>query len=188
MTTDHLRACRRARTVPAILLLLLPLAACSEKIPIHVQPNPLADFSTYRTYTWVAPPPTPAPEAVETAVDVFGWRVENAVDAALQGRGYIRDDRAPDLLVGLHATLEERYADTVGGYQHYRNAGGERPFFSAFAIGYEEATVIVEVYDASSKQLLWRGSTAVAMDAKRRADRAATGVAEMFKTFPPRQG
>ncbi len=175
---------RAAWLVPA----LLALAACAEKIPIHVQPNPLTDFSLYRTYAWAAPPPTPAPSSRETAVDILGWRVENAVDAALQGRGYLRDDRAPDLLVQVHARLEERYANSIGGYRRYRDAGGEQGLFSAYAIGYEEATVIVEVYDARSRQLVWRGTTAVAMDAKRRGDRAAAGVAEMFKSFPVRQG
>lgn len=179
---------RRGWSAGALVLFLLALAACADKIPVRVQPNPLADFSAYRTYAWAPPLPTPAPASPETAVDVFGWRVENAVDSAMQGRGYVRDDRAPDLLVQLRATLEERYADSIGGYQRYRNAGGEQPLFSAYAIGYEEATVIVEVYDARTKQLIWRGTTAVAMDAKRRADRAAAGVAEMFKSFPVRQG
>jgi hypothetical protein len=172
----------------ALVPLLSALAACADKIPVHVQPSPLADFSAYRTYAWAAPLPTPSPSDPETAVDLFGWRVENAVDAALQGRGYGRDDHAPDLLVQLRAKIEERYADTIPAYQRYREAGGERPLFSAFAIGYEEATLVVELYDARSKQLVWRGATAVAMDAKQRGDRAAAGVAEMFKSFPVRQG
>ncbi|MGE3498758.1 MAG: DUF4136 domain-containing protein [Candidatus Binatia bacterium] len=178
------RVKRGARTLVVMAL----LAGCSEQIPIHVQPNPLASFADYHTYAWVTAPPTPAPGAPETGREVFGWRVENAVDTALKTRGYLLDERQPDLLVRTLTTIEERYADTIQGYQHYRNAGGEQPLFSAFSLGYEEATVIVELYDAQTHALLWRGSTAIAMDAKRRADRAAAGVAEMFKSFPARQG
>ena len=69
-----------------------------------------------------------------------------------------------------------------------RDAGGTQPLFNAFSLGYEEATITVEAYDAATRVLLWRGRTAVAMDAPQRDTRAVHSIDELLKSFPRQQG
>jgi hypothetical protein len=173
------------RLVP---LLLVVLAACSAKIPVHVDASSRTTLAGYRTYAWMPAPPDPKARARETAVEVFDWRVRTTTENALAAKGYLRTDAAPDMLVLLRTTVAEMNADTIGDYFRYRDAGGTQPLFNAFSLGYEEATITIEAYDAASRVLLWRGRTAVAMDAPQRDTRAIASVTELLKTFPRQQG
>lgn len=164
------------------------LAACSSKIPVHVDAASRATLAGYRTYAWTVAPPDPRAAARDPALNVFDWRVQAAAENALAGKGYVRNDNAPDLLMRLITDVDEKHSETIGEYFHYRDAGGEQPLFSAFSLGYEEATITVEAYDAASRVLLWRGRTAVAMDAPHRDRRAVDSVGALLKTFPGQAG
>ena len=172
---------RRAGTAAvALAALLLLLAGCSSKPPVHVDPSSLADFGGYHTFAWLAEPPEPIAGAPDSPVQLFGWRMRTAVDNGLRGRGYALDADAPDLLVAVQVKIDERYTETIGDYFRYQDIGGSQSLFSAFSLGYEEAKLIVEVFDARSRQLVWRGHTAVSMDAAHRGDRAAANVAALM--------
>jgi Domain of unknown function (DUF4136) len=171
-TRQHVRT-----SAPLVLLILL--AACSAKgPPFKGERDPYASFAAYRTYAWLAP-------GREPDANLFGVQAREAVNAQMLGKGYIKaDNQSPDLWVGTTVAVEEKFTDSIGKYQHYTQAGGEKSLFEAFSLGYEEATLQVEIYDARTQRRVWRGSTDVAMMAKQRTDRACAGVAEMFKTFP----
>jgi hypothetical protein len=163
---------------PALLALALCLAACSAKgPPVKSERDQFTNFASYRSFAWL--PPGREPDA-----NLFGTRGREAVNSQLLLKGYTPVDRDPDMWVGTIVQVEEKYADSLPKYQHYAQAGGEKPLFTAYAIGYEEATLHVEIYDARTQRRIWRGSTDVAMTAKHRTDLAATGVELMFKTFP----
>lgn len=166
----------------------LLLAACAAKIPVHVDAASRSTLAGYRTYAWTAAPPDPRAAARDPALNVFDWRVQAAAENALAGRGWVRNDNAPDLLMRLITDVDEKHSETIGEYFQYRDAGGEQPLFSAFSLGYEEATITVEAYDAASRVLLWRGRTAVAMDAPHRDRRAVDSVGELLRTFPRQAG
>ena len=169
-------------------LLLVVLAACAPKIPVHVDAASRTTLAGYRTYAWMPAPPDPRARARETAVEVFDWRVRNTTENVLAAKGYLRTDASPDMLVLLRTTVAETNSETIGEYFHYRDAGGTQPLFNAFSLGYEEATITVEAYDAATRVLLWRGRTAVAMDAPQRDTRAVHSIDELLKSFPRQQG
>ena len=176
------------RLAPLAPLLLAVVAACAPKIPVQVDASSRTTLAGYRTYAWMPPPSEPKSLKRDATVEVFDWRVHTTVATILSNKGYLRTDAAPDLLVMVRTTVAETNSETIGDYFHYRDAGGEQPLFSAFSLGYEEATIAVEAYDASSRVLLWRGRTAVALDAPHRDKRAIDSVNELLKAFPPQQG
>lgn len=171
----------------AAALLLLLVAGCGSTIPVHVDAASRASLPGYTTYAWMAEP-DPKTEDRDPALAGIERRAFSAAERSLAGRGYVRSDSAPQLLVVLRASVEEQYSDTLGQYFRYRDAGGQQPLFSAFALGYEEARLTIEAYGASNRLLLWRGRTAVAMDAPQREERVAASVAELLKTFPAQPG
>jgi hypothetical protein len=52
---------------------------------------------------------------------------------------------------------------------------------------YKEGTLLVDLYDAKTKQLIWRGSAedTVSNNADKNEKNLNKGVAKMFKKFPP---
>lgn len=173
------------RLAPWLPLLLVVLAACAPKIPVHVDASSRTTLAGYRTYAWMPPVETRALR--DAAVEVFDWRVHTSVASILSDKGYVRTDAGPDLLVMVSTVIAETNAETIRDYFRYRDAGGTQPLFSAYSLGYEEATITVEAYDAASRVLLWRGRTAVSMDAKHREQRAIDSVEALLKSFPPQQ-
>ncbi|MBX3025064.1 DUF4136 domain-containing protein [bacterium] len=171
----------------AIGLSPLLLLACAPKIPVHVDASSRQTLAGYRTYAWMTPPPDRKSADHEPQLQVFEWQVVTTAQNELARKGYIRSDSAPDLLVLLRTDVGEKYSDTIGDYFYYRDAGGTKPLFNAFSLGYEQATITFEAYDAASRTLLWRGRTAVAMDAPQRDRRAIDSVGELLKTFPSEQ-
>jgi hypothetical protein len=174
--------------VSSFCLASLLLLACAPKIPVHVDGSSRPSLAGYRTYAWTAAPPDPKAADHEPEMQVFDWQVQTTAQNALAGKGFIRSDRAPDMLVVLRTDVGEKYSETIGDYFYYRDAGGQKPLFNAFSLGYEEATITFEAYDAASRVLLWRGRTAVAMDAPHRDRRAVDSIVELLKTFPTAQG
>jgi hypothetical protein len=173
---------RGARFGGAALLLLL--AGCAAKIPVHVDPASRTTLAGYRVYAWMTVPPEVGEPSRETELQTFNRRVRGTAEQALAARGYIRSDSAPEMFVLLRITVDEKYTDSLSAYYHYRDAGGTQPLFNAFSLGYEEAELSVEAFDASSRALLWRGRTAVALDAPRREERASASVAKLLDSFP----
>ena len=53
---------------------------------------------------------------------------------------------------------------------------------------YKEGTLVVDLYDAKTKQLIWRGSAedTVSNDAAKNEKNLDKSVVKMFKKFPPR--
>jgi hypothetical protein len=162
------------------------LSGCSNKPPVRTESDPSANFSRYRTYAWSADaPPEPAPGDPDPPLSMLAWRARTAVDAQLAYRGYVQTDVGEaDLLVGVRSAIDERHANTIRNYLRYGDAGGTQGLVDAYTFGYELAILTVELYDAGSRQLVWRGDGIVAMDAKDRNARAAATVAQMFTEFP----
>lgn len=177
---------RRARVVGAALM-LFALGACGPKYPIHVDKASRPSLAGYTTYAWLE---LPDPKTIDRdpALANIDRRAFAATEQSLAGKGYVRTDQAAQMFVRVHCTVDEIYSDTLGKYFTYSEAGGQQPLFNAFSLGYELANVTIEAYDASSRVLLWRGRTAVAMDAPRREDRVEASVTTLLKTFPAQPG
>lgn len=177
---------QRAWTAVA-LLVLLAVAACGPKYPVHVDKASRPSLAGYVTYAWLEVP-DPRTADRDPALAGIDRRAFGATEQSLAGKGYVRSDETGEMFVRVHCTVDEQYSDTFGKYFTYSDAGGQQPLFNAFSLGYEMANVTIEAYDAASRVLLWRGRTAVAMDAPRREDRVAASVAELLKAFPAQPG
>jgi hypothetical protein len=170
----------------AALLSVLLVAACSNKPPVRTDRDQYADFSRYRTYAWSADVPAePAPGDPDPALAALAWQTRTATAAQLANRGYLLTTAGDaDVMVAVRCTVDERHANTVRAFARYRSAGGTQPIDEAYTFGFEEATLTVELYDAATRQMVWRGDGLVAMDAKDRNARAVATVAQMFTEFP----
>lgn len=151
-----------------------------------------ASFEGLRSYAFLVPP-NAAPRDPRVDPDLFRARVQRAVSAVLDARGFVRDVRGtPDFLVAHHAALAERmdvdqYIDLdVYGYRTWAQPMRTRQVISS----YDQGTLILDVIDARTKTLVWRGygETRVDLDgdSTERAQLIREVVAQMLERFPPR--
>jgi hypothetical protein len=141
-----------------------------------------ANFAQYKTYSW---------EQVKSADPLWDSRIKSAVDAQLQAKGWTRVDNGGDVcIVAIKTTQTQRtlqtFYDGFGGGWRWRGFGGMGEATTTEQ-DYKEGTLVVDMYDAKTKQLIWRGSAedVLSNKAEKNEKNLDKGVAKMFKKFPP---
>jgi hypothetical protein len=177
------------RRVFVLLLAAAVVGGCST-IEVSSDYDPGADLSRLESYGWL---PDPSPPAGDSRLDssLLDARVRNVVDTQLAKRGYRQaPPEEADFLVTYHAALEKKIdVDTI--YSSYGYGGGGSVVESeAVKREYERGTLLLDVVDPKTRQLLWRGSASAEIgpdDApEERRKRTEKAVASMLERFPPR--
>ena len=109
------------------------------------------DFSTLKSFAFARQERGPGdPLAANPLND---RRIRTAIDSQLVVHGYTRDSSGPDFLVAYHAATRARTSLQSWGYGPGRWRGGRVDVSQ-----YTEGTLIVDMVDATSTQLVWRGT------------------------------
>jgi hypothetical protein len=170
----------RYTTVSTMLLLV----ALGTALAQHVQTDfdHKANFTQYKTYSW---------QEIKPADSLWDARIKDAVDAQLAAKGWTQVESGGDVaIVGIRTTQTQRtlqtFYDGFGGGWRWRGFGGLGESTTTEQ-DYKEGTLVVDLYDAKTKQLVWRGSAedTVSDKAEKNEKNLDKAVAKMFKDFPP---
>lgn len=181
----------RMRWVGWALLLLLT-AGC-RNIAIHSDFDPTVGFASLQSFTWLEPP---AVEGADPFADntLLRKRLRAAIELALGARGFrrVEDPEEADFLATYSVILEENIRDNgsigVGSYGGYRRYGFGGVYSSPSIRVYQESTLIIDLLDPQSKDLLWRGwgsGIVGTRDRMRSEERLRDGVRMILDRFPP---
>jgi hypothetical protein len=178
----------RPRLLP-LLLSLSTVAACGYTERVHSERDPKADFASLRTYAWLAKKPE-APQDPRFDNDVVSAQVRKSANGVLQAKGYaLASGAEPDFLIAWRVTTKD-----IPGDDQIPNYWGYFPIYQG-GIGFytspvEEGTLVIDVIDAKSKVLIWRGlgeRQVVELDSPEdRLARMRSGVAKVMQQFPQR--
>jgi hypothetical protein len=147
------------------------------------------NFAALKTYAWMAAP-TNATGSVQAALQrnsLLDKRIKESADRQLAGKGYTKEANNPDFLVLYHVGAEDKINVTDWGYGYGRY--GARFGRGVEVYQYKEGTLILDIVEAKSKQLVWRGFAAGTLDPnasmatrQKRLDEVMT---KIFAEFPP---
>ena len=180
-----------ARTFRAALVaLLLPLAACTGMRATSDR-FPGADLSGYRTFAWIAEDPQILARGAESPISsLTARRIRVAVEAAMLAKGY-RMEAAADadivlaFIVGTRDRIEaQSYPFDYRGPWLWHGHGEGRDLRV-----YREGTLTIEVFDRTSRQPVWRGTTTkevTSADAANPGPAIQEAVAAILAKFPSR--
>jgi hypothetical protein len=112
------------------------------------------DLKPYRTYDWGPADALPTGDPRLDHNSFFKDHFEGAVEKQLAGKGYARDGAAPDLLIHYHASVTRRLdVDALDRQYGYCPSSGCEPR----VVAYDAGTLVIDIVDARTQQLLWRG-------------------------------
>jgi hypothetical protein len=141
-----------------------------------------ANFSQYKTYSW---------QEVKPANSLWDARIKSAVDAQLAAKGWTQVDNGGDVAIVAIATTHtektlQTFYDGMGGGWRWRGFGGMGEATTTEQ-DYKEGTLVVDMYDGKTKQLIWRGSAedTVSNKPEKNEKNLEKSAAKMFKKFPP---
>jgi hypothetical protein len=138
------------------------------------------DFNQYKTYSW---------ERVQTPDALWVDRIKSAVNADLAAKGWTEASSGGDVaIVAIEATQNQRTLNTFydgfgGGWRWGGGFGNATTTVDNYKVG----TLIVDLFDAKTKKLIWRGSASDTLSDKsdKNIKNLDKGVQKMFDHFPP---
>ena len=164
--------------------LVLALLACSVTPAQDVTTNsmPGTDFTKYHTYKWVTIQGASYPNQILDA------QIKSSIDSQLAAKGLTKTDNdKADLYIGYQASIDqERQWNAYGMGGGLRWGGGMATAQSStISIG----TLVLDMYDPSTKQLVWTGRVTKTLDPKANQEKKQKNLdkamQKLLKNFPP---
>jgi hypothetical protein len=172
------------KLVFAFMGMLLLFASRSSAGQVKTDYDRQADFGRYKTYSW---------EQIKTQDPLVVDRIKSAVNAALSAKGWTQVESGSDIsIVAMEITKNQQtlntYYDGMGGGWGWRRFGGGG-FGEATTTTetYKVGTLVVDLFDAKTKELVWRGnaSDTLSNNSNKNIQNLDKDVQKMFKQFPP---
>jgi hypothetical protein len=172
------------RAVFALMGMVLLFAGVLSAQQVKTDYDRSANFGQYKTYSW---------EQVKTKDTLDVDRIKNAVNTALTAKGWTMVQSGGDVsIVAMEMTQNQQTLNTFydgfgGGWGWRRFGGGGFGQATTTTETYKVGTVVVDLFDTKTKQLIWRGaaSDTLSNNSDKNIKNLDKGVEKMFKNFPP---
>jgi hypothetical protein len=166
---------RKRLVLSALAICSLATIATAQQVSVNYNHN--QSFSNYHTYAWASN------NANKVKNSILAQVAEQDVNSALQGKGLqmVQESQNPDLIVTANGGLREQTSYSVWGMRGIGGGmGGITPEQNV------EGTLIVDLYDAKSQSLVWRGiaQNALNNNGNKNQQMAEKAIQKMFKQWP----
>lgn len=166
----------RTRWILITASFLLIISAALAKTSTDYDHN--VNFANYKTYSW---------GKVQTPNSIWQGRVKQAVDSQLAAKGWTQVASGGDVMVTAlqkshpEQTLNTFYDDSPGWY--WGGFGESTTTTETYKVG----TLVVDMFDANSKKLIWRGtaSDTLSSNPEKNTKKMNGEIHDLFKHFPP---
>src|ERR1700719_3249724 len=166
------------RKIIAAVGIALVLATGSFAQQVKTDYDRSADFSQYKTYSW---------EKVQTQDPLWVGRIKEAVNTALTAKGLTPVESGGDIaIVAIEMTKNQQslntFYDGFGGGWRWGGGFGDA---TTTVDNYKVGTLVVDLFDAKTKNIVWRGSSSDTLSDKsdKNIKNLDKGVQKMFDHF-----
>jgi hypothetical protein len=168
---------KRLRLLPALLLLLPGLAVLAEeKVDFATD----VDFASYQTYEWR--------EGVPARSGLMQRILQDHVESELQQKGLRpAGEMMPDLLVYTYVRVEAGNQVDISAVEYKTDFSDWKTPGEVDLGGVNVGTIIVDLVDAESGELAWRGvaTETPAHKTKKNDKIIRKAMKRLFKKYPP---
>ena len=174
----------RAKIAKIGLCLVSALLACGATLGQDVTTNsmPGTDFTKYHTYKWVTVEGASHPNQIVDA------QIKASIDSQLGAKGLTKtqSDKA-DLYIDYQVSVsQQRQWNAYGTGMGFRFGGMATATSSTIDIG----TLVLDMYDPSSKQLVWSGRATKTIDPNNSQEKKQKNLdkamQKLLKNYPPK--
>ena len=173
-----------------LILLVLCLSSATLSLATNVKTDydRAADFGRYKTFCW---------QKVETKNPLWIERIKAAVSSTLTAKGWTQAEPSSGCDVAIVAVEMKHNHDNVNTFYDSLGGGWGWRGFGAGGFGesttttetYQTGTLIVDLFDAKNKNLVWRGSATdtLSNNSAKNIRKLNTSVHKLFSLFPPQR-
>jgi hypothetical protein len=130
----------------ALTICLISTVALGQQVSVNY--NHSQSFAQYHTYAWGSN------NANQVQNSILAQVAQQDINSALQGKGLqmVQENQNPDLIVTANGGMRQQTSYSAWGMRGIGGGmGGITPEQNV------EGTLVVDLYDAKSKSLVWRG-------------------------------
>ncbi len=166
--------------VVALVLVLVFVLTPALAVNTTVDYDREFDFSDFKSYAWL--------EGSPAGSEIIQRRVVSVLNDELQAIGMTLAKDSPDFYVVTHVAAKDQqriYVDTYGYYgRGYRGGWGTT---TVNTVNYTEGTLTIDVVDADSMELVWRGIAKGTLSAKAQKNekKFRKAVQKLLRELPP---
>lgn len=157
-------------------LLLTAVAACAG---VKTDYDHGVNFAHYKTYSW---------GKIQTSNGIWDDRVKDAVASQLAAKGLTEVPSGGDVVIAARDAIQTQqqlntFYDGFGGRRWSGGMGTSTTTVDNYKVG----TLIVEMFDGQSKNLIWQGSASntLSNNSDKNIKSLDKNVQKMFEHFPP---
>jgi hypothetical protein len=168
--------------VGSIALGVAVLAGGCSTLQVKSTAAPGANLAAYRTFAFL-PPGASSSGAALLATSPAGQEIQGSIAQSLQAKGYVpaQAGQQPDVLIAYNRVLQNKLEVEDWGY-----AG---PFWGGWpgaVTQYTEGTIVVDIIDARTRQVLWRGTASQVVNDPLNPDpqKVHNAIAKLMQTYP----
>lgn len=159
----------------AMLLCITSAMAVAQQVSVNYLPN--ASFGQYHTYAWGSN------NANQIQDSILAQVVKQDIDSAMQSKGFtlVTEDKNPDIIVTGNGGMKQQTSYQAWGMRGFGGGMG--------SITPEQnviGTLIVDLFDAKTHSLLWRGiaQDTLTNNGGKNQKLVQNAVTKMFKQWP----
>lgn len=159
----------------AVFACVTSAIAVGQKVSVNY--NHSQDFSQYHTYAWGSN------NANQVQNSILAQQAQQDINTALQGKNLqmVQESGNPDLIVTSSGGLQQQTSYEAWGMRGIGGGmGGITPEQNVLG------TMIVDLYDAKTKSLVWRGvaENTLNTNGNKNQQMVSKAVQKMFKQYP----
>ena len=179
--------------IPLAVLGLAALSGCAPSFDVRTMAAPKTTLTEFHTYHLLPVPRRMDGRAGNGVYDpmvnnsIMNRALREAVDRAFQDRGYVSVEWMPDFVVAVYASAKEKLDITQWQYGYpYWPRWWWQGVPQQSITQYTEGTVIVDVINPESRDLLWRGTATATLgdDAAENTRQLQKAAAAVIGKFP----
>ena len=159
----------------AMLVCVTSAVAFGQQVSVNY--NHGASFSNYHTYAWATN------NANQIQNSILAQVAQQDINSAMQGKGLamVQESQNPDLIITANGGMKQQTSYTAWGMRGIGGGmGGITPQQNV------EGTMIIDLYDAKSQSLVWRGiaQDTLSNNGNKNQQLVQKAVQKMFKQWP----
>jgi hypothetical protein len=159
----------------SVAICLISTIAAAQQVSVNYNRN--QSFAQYHTYAWGSN------NANQVRNSILAQVAQQDINSALQGKGLrmVQENQNPDLIVTGNGGMRQQTSYSAWGMRGIGGGmGGITPEQSV------EATLIVDLYEAKTQSLVWRGiaQNTLNQNGNKNQQMVEKAIQKMFKQWP----
>lgn len=161
-----------------VTLCLVSTIALAENV--YVDYNHAIDFTKFKTYAWGQ---GANPNAIQDSILLQTAQSDINSQLQLKGLQMVQESQNPDIVVVMSSGMKQQTSYNAWGSGGWRWGGG---MASVTPETSDVGTLVVDVYDANGKQMIWRGISQDTLSTKgsKNEKEMNKAIVKMFKQYP----